>query len=141
MSEGHMQFVPRYLGAVIAGVMVSFMLVAVIEGISTLVYPVPKGVNLTDPEVLRSYIQSMPVGALLFVLAAWGMGTFVGSLMACGIAQDRPRLFASIVGGVVLAATVANLMAIPHPVWFSVTAVVLVPGSAFLASRWAPVKK
>lgn len=122
----------------LAGVVVAFGLVALIEQIGHMVYPVPEGLDWADKEQLKSYIDTLPFGAFLFVLAAWSIGTFGGSWLASYIGKDN-RL-AYIVGGFVFAATAVNFIMIPHPVWFSITAVVLII-SATMAGKCASTKK
>jgi nicotinamide riboside transporter PnuC len=44
-------------------------------------------------------------------------------------------VYASIVGGLVLLGTIMNLFAIPHPLWFSITAVLAVIATIFITGR------
>jgi hypothetical protein len=111
----------RYAIALVVGIVVAFGLVAAIESLGHRLFPPPKDVNWNDPNVLRDYVQRLPIGALLFVVAAWVIATFTGGFAAARIARARPMLFAGIVGGLVLCATIANLVMIPHPVWIAVT--------------------
>jgi hypothetical protein len=50
--------------------------------------------------------------------------------------------FAVVVGTLILAASIANFIALPHPAWFVVATLVGVPVTAWLtgrtARRWAP---
>jgi hypothetical protein len=128
----------RSVVAVIVGALVAFILVAAIEALGWVFYPPPPGLDYNNPGQLRIYMQSLPLGAFLFVLAAWLIATFVGAWVACFIARTRPLLFAGIIGALILAGTIANLLRISHPTWFSITAVVAIPLAAFLASRLAP---
>jgi F0F1-type ATP synthase assembly protein I len=47
-------------------------------------------------------------------------------------------LFGGVVGGIVLAATIANFIAIPHPLWLSISTLVGIVLSTVLAMRLAP---
>lgn len=127
----------RRILAVLAGMVTGFVLVALVESAGHTVYPPPKDIDFTDPAALNAYVRSIPLGALLFVLLAWVVGTFGGAWVAARLAGRQPMLHAGIIGALLLAASVANLIAIPHPVWFSVSAVVLVPLSAWRAGRLA----
>lgn len=130
-----MPHVVRSVLAVVAGVIVAFALVAAIEAAGHAVYPVPKGLDFTDREQVRAYTQALPLGALMFVLAAWTVAAFGGGAVAALIARTRPLLHAAIVGAFVLAATLANLILIPHPLWFAVLGVVGVCAGAFAAGK------
>jgi hypothetical protein len=121
--------------AIVAGVVVAFGLVAAIEALGHVVYPVPRDVDFTQPEQVRRYVEDLPGGALAFVLAAWTLAAFGGGAVAALIARTRPVLFAGIVGAFVLAATLANLVMIPHPAWFALAGVAGIVVGAWAAGR------
>jgi len=127
--------VVRTVVAVVVGTVVAFVLVGVIEAIGEVVYPPPAGVDFGRPDQLASYMQRLPGGALAFVLAAWIVGTFFGGLVAAWIARSRTALAAAIVGALVLAATIANFVLIPHPAWMVAAGVVGIAIAAYLAGR------
>lgn len=128
----------RNAAAVIAGVVTAFVLIMLIEKLGHLIYPPPADLDWSDPAAVRPYIATLPLLALLFPMFAWIVGTFVGSSLACFIGTARPLVLAGIVGGMVLAATIANLIVIPHPLWFSVLSILGIAASAWLAMRIAP---
>jgi hypothetical protein len=99
------------------------------------VYPSPPGLDFNDAEQVNVFVQSLPLGAFLFVLLGWVLATLLVGWLAAYIARTRPLLFGGIVGAVVLCASIADLLLISHPVWFSITAIVAIPVTAFLASR------
>ncbi|MDJ0710832.1 MAG: hypothetical protein QNJ14_10595 [Woeseiaceae bacterium] len=114
----------RNIGAGVAGVIVAFLLVAVVEKIGHTVYPVPEGLDFADPVAMRDYIAVLPIGALLFVAAAWLIGAAGGTCTACAIGTARPLIFALVVGGLVFIAASVNLFMIPHPIWFSIVGLI-----------------
>lgn len=120
----------RRILAVIAGAFAGFVTVAVVESGGHLVFPPPVGVDLADPQALKEIMELIPVGALISVLVAWGLGAFVGGITAASIAKDREKVVAGIVGGLQLAAGVSTMIMIPHPLWFMVVAVPLSPLAA-----------
>jgi hypothetical protein len=116
----------RKIAAVVLGIVVAVGIVAAVESLGHAVYPFPPDVDLNDPIRLGNYIESLPLGAFLFVAGAWVLATFGGCLLACFIAREKPHFYAAIVGGFVLVATVANLVIIPHPLWFSISALIAI---------------
>ena len=114
----------RNIVAGVVGVIVASVLVWVVQKIGHTVYPPPTDLNLADAEALRDYVASLPVGALLFVAAAWFVGATAGTCAACGIGTAKPMYLAVVVGGFVFIAASANLVMIPHPIWFSVLGLV-----------------
>lgn len=110
----------RNIVAGIVGVTVAFALVWIVEKIGHAVYPPPGDLNVADAGALRDYVATLPLGALLFVAAAWFAGAAAGTCAACAIGTARPMYLAVIVGGIVFIAASINLVMIPHPIWFSV---------------------
>ena len=125
----------RNAAAAIAGLITAFVLIMLIEKLGHFIYPPPPDLDFSDPEAIRPYIATLPFPALMFPMLAWMTGAFVGSLVACLIGIARPMAFAVIVGGLVLAGTVSNLIVIPHPLWFSVLSLLGIVASAWLAMR------
>lgn len=125
----------RRILAVLAGLFTAMLVVILIETLSRRVYPPPPGIDLTDPAQLEAFFQGLSPGALGMILAAWTLGTLAGALVACRIGPDRPLIFASIIGAIMLVATMVNLAAIPHSDGFGIAAIALVTGAALLASR------
>src|SRR5262245_66291573 len=89
----------RYAIALVVGIVVAFGLVAAIESMGHALYPSARNVNWNDPTVLRDYVARLPLGALLFVVGAWVIATFVGGFGAARMAGAPASLFAAIVGG------------------------------------------
>jgi len=96
-----------------------------------MIYPPPEGIDFSDPDVVRPYLASLPAWALLQVMAGWMIGVFSGILVAAAIGYLKPLVYAVGIGGLVFAATVANLIMVPHPMWFNVISL-----AGILASTW-----
>ena len=118
----------------ITGVVIAMAMVWVVEKVGHAVYPPPPDLNFADPDAMRAYIETVPLGALLFVSAAWFIGTLCGTCAACAIGTAKPMIFAMVVGGLMLIATIMNLVMIPHPMWFSILGVVGVVIGAWLGT-------
>jgi hypothetical protein len=123
----------RYALAIVAGIVTAMLLVNIIEGIGHRAYPPPPGLDFADQEAMKVYIEALPMGALGYVLASWIIGTYGGGVVAGVIARTGSRLFPGIVGAVMLAAVIANLIMIPHPVWFALVGVFGTIVAAFMA--------
>lgn len=122
----------RKVFAVVLGVVVAVVVIIAIEMLGHSVYPPPDGLDLTNTEAMRAYVMDLPLGALLFVMAAWLVATLAGGLLACFIARETPLIYSAIVGGLVLVGTIINLMSIPHPLWFSITSVLAIIATIFV---------
>lgn len=131
----------RKIAAVLIGIVVAFSVVFVVELIPSRLYPPPSGLDFTQADVVANYMRSLPVAAFLWVLCGFILGAFIGGWVCARIARARPYLYAGVIGTVVLAATIANLVMIPHPIWFSLTAIVLIIAATFLAGRLADAQR
>ena len=128
----------RNVIAVVVGIAVAFATVMLIDKINHMVYPPPVGLDFTDPDAIRPYLATLPIGAFLFIFASSVVATFIGIMVACYIGTANSVLFAVIVGGIVLASEIANFIMIPHPLWLSVATVLGILAAALLAVRLAP---
>jgi hypothetical protein len=128
----------RNIAAVIAGIVTAFVTIMLIDKIGHMVYPPPEGLDFTNPDAIRPYLATLPVGAFLFILASSVVAAFVGTLVACYIGTANATLFGAVVGGIVLAATIANFILIPHPLWLSLATLIGIVVSTLLAIRVAP---
>ena len=122
----------KNIAAGVAGVIVAVALVWLVEKAGHAVYPPPPDLDFADADAMRGYIAKLPIGAFLFVGAAWFIGTLAGTVTACKIGDAQPRTYAVIIGGLMLLATAANLIMIPHPMWFSVLGIVGIIVAAWL---------
>lgn len=123
----------RKLLATIAGLVIAVAIVALIETLGFALYPPPASLDFEGKEQLIRYIWALPVPVLLVVLAAWTVGAFAGSVTASILAWRRARMGCLIVTGFVLIAAVSNMLMVPHPAWFMVTAVIVILLAGYLA--------
>lgn len=103
--------------AVVAGLAAGMFIIIIAEFISSSAYPLPADLNFTDKNSLKEYIENVPSGALMIVLAAWALGSFAGGLVSSLISDKRIKS-ALITGGVLLLLGLINLITLPHPLWF-----------------------
>jgi len=127
----------RNLGAIVIGVITAFGTVMLVDKIGHMVYPPPPGLDFTNPDAIRPYLATLPIPAFLFILASSVVAAFVGTFIACCIGTANPRIFGAAVGGIVFAASVANFIAIPHPLWLSLATLSGIILSTLFAMRLA----
>jgi MFS family permease len=127
----------RSILAVLAGVIVGGVLIAAVEAVSSVVYPLPPGVDHHDYESLRQHVEQLPLGAFLFVLAAWAIGTFAGAWVAASLATRARFVHGLVVGAFFLLAGVLNMLMIPHPAWMWAGALLVFVVCSYLGARLA----
>lgn len=125
---------------VLGGTVVALALIAIVQSIGHVVYPPPADLDIRDVEAFAAYRQTLPVAAILFVLVSYLVGAFAGPFVAGWLAGGPSLVYSALIGGVLLVLTVANLVAIPHPVWFSGLAILGIPAAAFFGGRLAPTR-
>lgn len=120
----------RKILAVVGGVVAGGVVVFAVEGVGHLLFPPPPGLDMSSPEGMKAAIQSLPAGALLFVVLAWVLGAFAGGLVAALIARSvGPAL---VTGALQLLFGIVTMVMIPHPLWM-IALGILLP----LPSAWA----
>ena len=127
----------KKIAAAVIGIIVAGGIVFAIESLGHPVSPIPPDLDLRAPVQFGNYVESLPMGAFLFVAGAWVLGTLGGGLLACFIAGEKPRVYSSIVGGFILVATVANLIMIPHPLWFSISSLIAIAAMTYVTGSIA----
>ena len=71
----------------------------------------------------------------MLMLLTWAASVFVAGFVASKIAPAHWLRVSLIVGMMALAGAVANLMAIPHPMWMNITTVIMYVPLAYLGGR------
>ena len=127
----------RNAAAIIAGIVIAFLTVMLVDMLNHTIYPPPAGLDFSNPEAIRPYLDTLPIVAFLLIMASSVVAAFVGTLVASYAGTIQPRNCAIIVGGMVFAATVANFIAIPHPMWLAIATLLGVVVSAWLAMQLA----
>src|SRR4051794_23378764 len=122
--------IPVWGGMVVAGIAIM-----VIEFLGSKVYPSPPGMNPEDSASVRAAMALMPLGALLFVLLGWIVGTFAGAWVTARMVYRSPITHGLVLGAIFLAGSIVNMLLIPHPVWFWVLGVVVFLPTAYLGAK------
>ena len=110
----------RRIGAVVAGLLGSVVLIMAVQAAGTWLYPPPPGTDFSDPDALAALMAQIPLGALLMVELSYAAGSLAGGVIVRLVTPDRTTRLAVTVGALLTLAGFANLAAIPHPLWFGV---------------------
>jgi hypothetical protein len=125
----------RTVLGVLAGIVVAIICIFVIEGIGHFVYPPPPDLDLSNPEAAARIIAALPLGAFVFVLAGWFLGTLAGGWTANAI--GRVGVGGWVVALVVICGGLYTMWLIPHPTWMWAAGVGLPLVAAWLVQRFA----
>lgn len=125
-----------------AGTFVAVVLVALVQMVSYQMYPPPPGFDFQDREALAQLTMQAPLGARLMVLLSYVAGTmggaFVGAQFSVPEGPHRRGLF---VAALILIAAIMNLNAIPYPLWFWVSNIVLIVVAGYLGAQLGSRRK
>jgi hypothetical protein len=108
----------RNILAVFAGLFVGMswnMALVVLN--SSVLFPMPEGMSMQDPDQMNAWIATLPVSAFLVVLLAHLGQSFFGAWVAAHLAGSRQMLLAMLIGTLSLAGGVMNMMSLDHPTW------------------------
>lgn len=128
------------IGAIV-GVAVAVLTVMLFDWISHTAFPLPPDLEVNDTTAMSEYIGTMPLAAMLLVLAGYIVATFDGTFIAAWIGRAKPFIFALVVGVLMLVATISTLIMIPHPMWFNIASVVGIVAAAWMATVAVPAIK
>ncbi|WP_156363612.1 hypothetical protein [Sphingomonas sp. Leaf357] len=122
----------RILGIVL-GAIAATVLIAGMEALATLLYPFPQEIETLDPVALAATMSAMPLPAKLMIALGWTIGAFGGAWLALRVCDWRWAGW--IVALLVAAGGIANILALPHPVWMQVAAILAPLLGGWLAQR------
>ena len=130
------------LGA-LAGLVVAFFTIMLVELASHHVYPPPPGIDPGNTADMARLIGMLPFGALLMIVLAWVIGAFDGGFVAALIAGgNRPRIAALVPALMVIAGVVGMIVVMPaHPTWMSAAGLLLPIPAALLGAKLAGARR
>ena len=120
---------------IVAGLVVAFLFVFGVEWIGHGLYPPPARLDIHDPADQARLMDAMPAAAKAMVLLGWFAGALAGAWTANRIAGRS--IAGWIVALLVIAAGVATMVMIPHPLWMWAGGIALPLVAGWLAERVA----
>jgi hypothetical protein len=127
----------RAILAIVAGCVLSVLVVVGVEALGHAIYPPPPGVDPSDPAAMRTLIAEMPFGAFVIVVFGWILAAGLGAWLATRLSRTGKAWPGGFVGGWTLAATGVNLFTIMHPTWVVIAALIGIPLAAWAGIRFA----
>jgi len=122
--------VVRVVLGVALGVALGLGVVMLGDWLNHMMFPPPADLQIASAEALGEYLASAPLHALLGLPIAWTLAAAVAAFAAAKIGARRGAGW--LAGALIFAATLANLIMIPHPAWMLIAAIVFAPlGAAF----------
>lgn len=132
----------RKILAVIAGLLATAAMVALVQQLGHYLYPMPPGSDPNDVEAVKEYVENAPFMALFFVIISYAAGALTGGFTATKIAKDSSRAPAFISGALFALVSIYMMLTIPSPFWFWILGIAvwgLVMVGRTLARRTSPL--
>jgi hypothetical protein len=126
-----MKLVLRTLAAIVAGMLVAFALIVVVEIFGSVVHPTPPGFKGTMEEMCE-HVARFPQWVLAVSVFLWGGTAFVSTWLAQKIGN---RGSAAFVGLLLVAGLVLNISMLPYPIWFKIATLLVIPAAIVLGGR------
>lgn len=124
----------RVIVGIVVGVLIAGATVWAVEAIVQLIWLAPADFNVRDLDAMRARVASLPTIAIALVLFGWILSAALGSWAAVRIGRFAAAWPGLIVGAVIFALTLYNLVTIPHPIWFAPIALIGIPIASWLGA-------
>lgn len=129
----------KSFGSVLAGFVLAGAVMMLIEYINgRVLYPelAKAAEGVTDQEAVRRIFATAPLGALLVVVAACGLGGLAGGWLTARLSRPLHGPALALAALLTLAGVGNNLM-LPPPLWFWIATLIALPGGTLLGARLA----
>ena len=126
---------------VVAGLLTGWTVIWILEAVNHQIYPPPTGLDYTDMEAITAFMESLPTGAFVLLLAAWMIGAFAGGTVGALVNKLAWRNTAIIVGVIMALGSIVNMTMIPHPTWLMVVASIGYVPMAYAGAKIISKKK
>lgn len=121
----------RTVGAIVAGMVVAIILLVAVEAFSAVVHPFPPGFSGTM-EAMCEHVARYPQWVLAVVVPAWAFTAFASTWTAGRIGNP---VSAIIIGILLLAGAVCNVLKLPYPSWFFAAILFVIPIAIIVGGR------
>lgn len=137
----------RFLASLPVGLIVMFVVVAVVEMLGHEVFPpsdeMKRAIDLlmkNDPgaqQAIRDALPTMSNATFVPVVLAWMLGAGAGAWTSAAMAGRMHSTFGLAIGLLVALFAAGNMLAIPHPTWMWPAGILLPVASAMVMARAA----
>lgn len=125
----------RNIGFTVLSILVAVVVIMVVQQINLALFPLPEWVDVNNPEHLTQIMANLPLGALLMVELSYLLGSLAAGVVLAKTTKRHSLKLILVVGAVLTLAGMANLLAVPHPVWLAILTTVTYIPAVWFASR------
>jgi hypothetical protein len=103
----------RGIAIVFVSLLIAFAGVIGVELMSSILHPVPPGIDMSNIEACRQHVARYPTGVLFLCAIGWWLTVLASSWMATRLAPNRHLVYGIAVGVILLALAVFNMAMLP----------------------------
>lgn len=99
------------------------------------IYPPPQNFDPSNKEAISEFASLLPVSAFLLMLLGWALSVFLGGVVTGKIARTNWKKLCLITGGILLLASIGNMLLIPQPIWLNGIAILMYLPLAYFGGK------
>ena len=127
----------RIVLGIIVGVIAASLVFFGFQMLNAAIFPMPKGIDLSNPEGMKKFIAELPAAGFILVLAGYAAGMLAGGFIARKISRHANVGAPIVIGGLFSVGWIMNVLSIPHPVWVVVAGIFIFLPFTYLGHRLA----
>ncbi len=121
---------------VVAGLLVAFAIMMALEYLNSFIYPLPDGLDITDPEAVRAFTATLPWTAYILVFVGWVGGAFCAGAVTTYLSGEATyRLSLAVAIILTLGGLINNIM-IGHDIFFNIVGLPMFLIFTYLGHRY-----
>ena len=105
---------------VIAGLLAACIIMMLLEYLNSLIYPLPEGIDIYNPAVIKAFTASLPWTAYILVLFGWILGAFKAGCVTTYLSKERAYKLSFLVGIILTILGIINNILIGHNMFFNI---------------------
>lgn len=121
----------KRISSVVLGLFAAIAMISAFEAIGNHLHPLKAPVDPKDTQAIAELMSQMPLGAFLWLLLGYVVGSLAGGLIATYVSGRQNFVPPIVVGILLTAGGIVTLVSIPHPMWF-----VIVSSFCYVPFAW-----
>ena len=129
-------FILTRLWPLIAGLLLAFVVMTLLEYANSFIYPLPEGLDISDPQAVRVFTATLPWTAYVLVLAGWILGAFIAGLLTTYLSGEQKYRLSFLVGIILTLLGIINNVLIGHSMFFNMVGLPMFIIFTYLGHRY-----
>ncbi|MEZ5345562.1 MAG: hypothetical protein R2681_08415 [Pyrinomonadaceae bacterium] len=122
---------------IIVGLISATLVFLAFQMLNTSFFPPPEGVDFSDQEGMKKFIEGLPATGFLLVLAGYAVGVLAAGFIARKISRHASVGAPIVIGGLFSVGWIMNVLSVPHPTWVVVAGIFIFLPFTYLGHRLA----